>query len=373
MARKIAIIGGGIAGLSAGCYGRMNGYETEIFEMHNVPGGVCTGWTRKGLHLRRLPALSRGHGARASSMLPHVGRAGRAGRQKRVSTTRCSATWCCPAARGSCSTATWTGSSAHLKEALALSPRDAKRLDELVSDVRLWTSLSSRMGSAKPPAQKLGGPLARLRSMWKIRPYLPMFKRFGASIEQYAARYRHPDLRAFFELALPIPGMPAMSLLMLLSVLHGKQAGWPEGGSLALARAIWKRYTDLGGVVHYGAQVDEIIVRDGKAVGVRLVDGTEHYADEVISAADGRATLFGMLKGRYLTPGLDDVYKTLPLYTPIVQVSYGLHGTFRCPSFRVFGRSGLPGPWRSAGRRCRSFSSTTIPLTRQWPLWARLP
>ncbi len=48
MARKIVIIGGGIAGLSTGCYGRMNGYDTEIFEMHTIPGGVCTGWQRKG-------------------------------------------------------------------------------------------------------------------------------------------------------------------------------------------------------------------------------------------------------------------------------------------------------------------------------------
>jgi phytoene dehydrogenase-like protein len=48
MTKKIAVICGGIAGLSAGCYGRMNGYDTEIFEMHTVPGGVCRGWVRKG-------------------------------------------------------------------------------------------------------------------------------------------------------------------------------------------------------------------------------------------------------------------------------------------------------------------------------------
>jgi phytoene dehydrogenase-like protein len=31
---KIIIIGSGIAGLSAGCYLQMNGYETEIYEMN---------------------------------------------------------------------------------------------------------------------------------------------------------------------------------------------------------------------------------------------------------------------------------------------------------------------------------------------------
>lgn len=46
MAKKILIIGGGIAGLSTGCYARMNGYEAEIHESHNIPGGLCTTWKR---------------------------------------------------------------------------------------------------------------------------------------------------------------------------------------------------------------------------------------------------------------------------------------------------------------------------------------
>jgi phytoene dehydrogenase-like protein len=48
MGKSIIIIGAGITGLSAGCYGQMNGYHTQIFEMHDKTGGVCTGWKRKG-------------------------------------------------------------------------------------------------------------------------------------------------------------------------------------------------------------------------------------------------------------------------------------------------------------------------------------
>lgn len=47
-ATDIIIIGAGIAGLAAGCYAQMNGYRTEIFELHNQPGGLCTAWERKG-------------------------------------------------------------------------------------------------------------------------------------------------------------------------------------------------------------------------------------------------------------------------------------------------------------------------------------
>ena len=48
MDKSIIIIGGGIAGLAAGCYGQMNGYHTQIFELHHLPGGLCTAWERKG-------------------------------------------------------------------------------------------------------------------------------------------------------------------------------------------------------------------------------------------------------------------------------------------------------------------------------------
>lgn len=45
--KSIIIIGAGMGGLSAGIYGRLNGYKTHIFEMHNKPGGLCTAWKRK--------------------------------------------------------------------------------------------------------------------------------------------------------------------------------------------------------------------------------------------------------------------------------------------------------------------------------------
>jgi len=43
---KIVIIGAGIAGLSTGCYAQMNNFQSEIYEMHSIPGGVCTSWRR---------------------------------------------------------------------------------------------------------------------------------------------------------------------------------------------------------------------------------------------------------------------------------------------------------------------------------------
>lgn len=43
----MAIIGAGIAGISTGCYLQMNGYDTQIFEMGKLPGGLCTSWKKE--------------------------------------------------------------------------------------------------------------------------------------------------------------------------------------------------------------------------------------------------------------------------------------------------------------------------------------
>ncbi|MDD3430340.1 MAG: NAD(P)-binding protein, partial [Oscillospiraceae bacterium] len=52
MAReKILIIGGGIAGLSAGVHGLLAGYDVSIYEKNPVLGGECTGWDRNGYYI----------------------------------------------------------------------------------------------------------------------------------------------------------------------------------------------------------------------------------------------------------------------------------------------------------------------------------
>ena len=45
--KKVIIIGAGLAGMSAGYYLQINGFDTEIFEMHSMSGGLCASWKRK--------------------------------------------------------------------------------------------------------------------------------------------------------------------------------------------------------------------------------------------------------------------------------------------------------------------------------------
>ena len=46
--KKVVIIGGGIAGMTAGVLLQKAGFNTEIYEKNALPGGQCTGWKREG-------------------------------------------------------------------------------------------------------------------------------------------------------------------------------------------------------------------------------------------------------------------------------------------------------------------------------------
>jgi hypothetical protein len=50
----VCIVGAGIAGLAAGIYGQLNSFSTQIFEMHSLPGGLCTAWQRRGYWMAGL-------------------------------------------------------------------------------------------------------------------------------------------------------------------------------------------------------------------------------------------------------------------------------------------------------------------------------
>lgn len=49
--KKVVIIGGGVAGLTAGIYAQMNGFDSVIYEKHRVIGGLSSGWQRKGYQI----------------------------------------------------------------------------------------------------------------------------------------------------------------------------------------------------------------------------------------------------------------------------------------------------------------------------------
>ena len=60
---------------------------------------------------------------------------------------------------------------------------------------------------------------------------------------------------------------------------------YPAGGAQMLPNTIEKAFERYGGQVLYRQMVDEILVEEGRAYGVRLLDGTEIRAERIIANA----------------------------------------------------------------------------------------
>lgn len=86
----------------------------------------------------------------------------------------------------------------------------------------------------------------------------------------------------------------------------------PVGGSLAFSKNIEKRYLELGGELLYNSKITRIMVEDNTAVGVQLEDGSKHFGDVIISAADGYSTIFSLLEGKYVNESIKTYYESYP-------------------------------------------------------------
>lgn len=318
----IIIIGGGIAGLAAGCYARMNGYRVKIFEMHNLPGGLCTSWERKGyvfdgcLHY----LFGSGPGQPFHSMWEELGTVQdrkfiHHDEMMRIigSDGKVLIAYSDPERLEQ-----------HMKE---LSPVDRHLIESFCSGVRAFTRFDMALLQEKPKDMMNLMDWARLGR--KMLPFsMPLAQWSMVSAQELGNRFKDPFMRRAVPQMFAWPEIPVMVGMFLLAYMHNHNAGFPVGGSLEFARALEKRYLELGGEIYYRAQVERILVDNGRANGVRLYNNEVHRANRVISASDGRNTLFGLLEGKFTNHSFRRLYDGhLPIYSQL-QVSLGVNRDF---------------------------------------------
>jgi len=321
MDKSIIIIGAGIAGLSAGCYGQMNGYNTHIFEMDTKPGGVCTSWKRKGYTIDGCMHWLVGSGP-ASSFYHIWEELG----IMRNHTFIDHAEYLSVEGENGKSLALYADLGRleqHMKE---LAPEDSDFIEDFVKGIRKLIGFDMPVDKAP----ELTNIFDKVKMLIKILPYLLFMRKWGKmTIGQFAERFKSTFLREVF--LAPVgerTELPMIALMMPVAWLSQKTAGYPLGGSLKFSKTIENRYLDLGGQISYKSPVAKILVENDKAIGIKLVDGTEHRADIVISAADGRTTIFDMLEGKYIDDKIKGYYDNLSLFPPLLHVAYGVARTF---------------------------------------------
>lgn len=286
MAKSIIIIGAGMGGLSAGIYGRMNGYETRIFEGHAKAGGQCTSWKRKGYTFD--PCLHHFFGCRPGTSVNRMWQELGALPRETVMVGECT------------SVASTDGKMfvdrydpEKLKaELLSLSPADTKAVGEYLKGIEAFADGKIDEAVSSGSLWKM---LAVLPAMLRVRKWMKM------TMRDFAGLFSDPFLkRAFAQLIYSNPDGPLFFHFMRHAGGMNGDVRWPVGGAGEFVKSIEARYLALGGKINFCAKVQKILVENDKAVGVRLADGSEHRADIVISNADGRKTILEMLDGTYM-------------------------------------------------------------------------
>jgi phytoene dehydrogenase-like protein len=309
--RKIVIVGGGIAGLCAAVYALKCGYHVEVLEMHDMAGGLATSWRRGAYTFETCLHWLVGSrpGADFHSQWQQVCDIDKLTfidpeEFVRVETEN-----------GDCLTV-FTNIDRLEAELLRRAPRDAPAIRDLIHTLRLL----GKFKMLDPTGGLSGNWLNILRDL----PVFPVLSKLSKmSGRQYGSRFADPLLKRFFSNG-DIGKMSAIALLMSLAWMMNGNAGYCIGGSQALIRLIEEKIANLGGKVRFKARVARILVADGQAVGVELANGETVLADWVISAADGHATLFDLLGGKYIDHAMRTMYEEKELFSSYLQISLGV-------------------------------------------------
>jgi phytoene dehydrogenase-like protein len=317
--KSIIIIGAGFAGLASGIFARMNGYDPQIFEMYDQPGGLCTSWSRRGYTFDGCIHWLVGSSPKSGlhDMWEKTGIA--QGREfinmeeymrMEDSTGR--------------TLILYTDIERLKNHLLEFSPQDKIPIIDFIDGIKMCLLFD-------PP---LRSDLLILRIAKKSRTILnyirngrTMQRWMNTSCQSFADRFQDPLLKEAFK-EMWGPQFSMFFILFTFAYLHNKNAGYPIGGSLPMSEAIEERFKELGGKINYKCKVEKIITKEGKAVGIRLNNGSEHFAERVISAADGHATLFSMLEGKYGDDKTREPYEKWPLFPSLIFVSLGVKRTF---------------------------------------------
>jgi phytoene dehydrogenase-like protein len=270
MDQSLIVIGGGVAGLTAGCYANMNGYQTTILEMGETPGGLCTSWRRRGYLFDASVAGLAGSapGSPLFQLWEEIGVArycplhyGETFGRIRLTDGRTITIY-----------TDIDRLEAHLLDQF---PAEAGAIREFTGAIRAVLDLDIPFSDAQGWAAVKNG----IQTLYSSIVHLPVLMKYGTlTISQFASKLKDPDLVTVFNNLVHFggPDVPLLTVLLPLAYAHRKMAGIPREGWLSFARSIEKRFIELGGTIRYKTKVERLIIENGavKASFWRTVRGS---------------------------------------------------------------------------------------------------
>lgn len=267
---KIAIIGGGVSGLSAGIYAQLSGHTAVICERHNVAGGNLTGWQRGDYHIDNCIHWLTGTNPTTDGyrMWETLGALDGGNVYQPPTLYTCE--------EHGISISLNADLEQTKNDMLKISPDDKKEILSLVKAVETLQGISGIAG--KDHNEKY--------SKTQIAASAPiLLKYYNLSAKDLAQKFKNPLLQQFISSFLGNE-FTSLALIMIWAHFCGENGGLPQGGSLAMANRMAERFKNLGGELLLKQEAVKIEHENGKATAICLSDGEKITADYFVLTAD---------------------------------------------------------------------------------------
>ncbi|MBE6662821.1 MAG: NAD(P)/FAD-dependent oxidoreductase [Ruminococcaceae bacterium] len=274
--KRVGIIGGGVAGLTAGIYLLKSGIPCEIFEKNAMAGGNLTGWRREECVIDNCLHWLTGTrcGTALYALWQDIG-------MLDENTAIYRAPYFYRSELRGESVALYASMELARREFHAVAPADSREIDRFFDAAEALRDLTCRTGGVS----------------LSIAKRLPTVIRYSClSLGELAEHFHSPLLRRL--ITDYIGGdYTALGLLVPYAAFSAGNASLPQGGSPAAAERITERFVSLGGVLHTGCEVRRVVIGGREATGILTADSRYRAFDTVLCACDPEVTYGHLLTG----------------------------------------------------------------------------
>ncbi len=332
---KIAIIGSGMAGLTAGAYLSRAGHSVTVYEQFPTPGGVTTTVKQDGFGWDIGPLLVEGFapGDKGRVILEELGVSGQVPavhEDRGLSMPEFALL----------KPAEYEGPHWRRERLKKIFPQEAEAID---SYYRFYDRMIRLMSLARRAETNrgLGGLLVKLQMALAFQGVKKYVDWNGGQLMDHF--FKSPALKTFFlgivadfvtaPSEFPALGVPSIHLetafdkrIPTYPGTRSAQTAYTYilGGCQSLVDAALGVITSHGGKVLTNTSVKRIVIADGRATGVELVDGRIEPADRVLASGGMKETFFDLVGENNIPLELSDQIRSNQLMESVLMVQLGI-------------------------------------------------
>jgi prolycopene isomerase len=321
----VIIVGAGLGGMTAASLLAKQRLSVLMIDQQNKPGGSCTSFKREGVVFDVGTAMIYGFGEKGFKPFRFL-----MNELEEPIEIIAHPTLTRMTLEGE-EIVFWPDVDKFLEELYRLFPNEKESLRAFYTDLyKMYENIVLKNEVIVPPSEfsarqglrrLLSGPLEIIK----------MQKLLSTSTKDLLDKYFHSkEVIDFFDklcsaycycTAAETPAVLAATMFM---DNHIGGVYYPAGGAQMLPNKIEKAFERFGGQILYRQKVDEVLIRDGNAYGVRLKDGTEIFADRIIANATVWNIYGKLVKQEHISPeklawaqALVPTYPSMTLYVVV--------------------------------------------------------